>query len=82
MRETSFFSAERGPQRWFFDEIRFLSEQQFEQKDAERPQEFASNASNWLDLYPPRDVLSAEYIYSAWRPDIIRRVLKGFDPIC
>ena len=35
-----------------------------------------------LDLYPPQDVLSAEYVYSAWRPDIIRRVLKGFDPNC
>ena len=54
-----------------------MSEQQFEQKDAERPQEFASNVSNWLDLYPARDVLAAEYVYSAWRPDIIRRVLKG-----
>ena len=56
-----------------------MSEQQFEQKDAERPQEFASNVSNWLDLYPPRHVLSAEYVYSAWKPEIIRRVLKGLD---
>ena len=54
-----------------------MSEQQFEQKDAERPQEFASNVSNWLALYPPRHVLSAEYVYSAWKPEIIRRVLKG-----
>ena len=56
-----------------------MSEQQFEQKDAERPQEFASNVSSWLDLYPPRHVLSAEYVYSAWKPEIIRRVLKGLD---
>ena len=79
MSATPFSSPERGPQKWFFDEIKFLSEQQFEQKDAERPQEFASNVSNWLDLYPPRHVLSAEYVYSAWKPEIIRRVLKGLD---
>ena len=30
--------AEAGPQRWFFDELSFLSEQQFESKDTERAQ--------------------------------------------
>ena len=32
-----------GPLQWFYEELKYLTEQQFEQQDAERPQYFASN---------------------------------------
>ena len=34
-----------GPLQWFYEELKYLAEQQFEQQDAERPQNYASNLS-------------------------------------
>ena len=32
-----------GPLQWFYEELKYLTEQQFEQQDVERPQNYASN---------------------------------------
>lgn len=71
----NFFSTEVGPQDWFFKDLEYLSQQQFEQKEPEKLQGYASNLSHWLDHYPPKDVLQADFVYSEWRPDVIRRAL-------
>ncbi len=43
-KKDVFFSLnlDKGPQRWFFDEMAFLGAQQFESKDAERAQTLVS----------------------------------------
>lgn len=60
--------------------MRFLSEQQFENKESERAMSYSSNVAHWLHLYPPADVLAADYVYAEWRPDLVTRVLKYLVP--
>ncbi len=77
----NFYPPESGPQRWFFEELRYLSEQQFESRVRERPQSLASNAAGWLQVYSPSETLCAEFVYrSDFRPDHIERVLAQLTP--
>ena len=71
---------ETGPLQWFFEEIQHTSVTQFEHKEVERVQTYASNVANWLHLYPPKDVLSADYVYTTWRPELVERVLAYLSP--
>ena len=45
-----------------------------------RVQSYASEVAGWLHMYPPKDVLSASYMYSAWRPDLVDRVYAYLSP--
>ena len=46
-----------GVLQWFYEELKHLSEQQFHQKDKERPINFASVLALWMHMYPPKNVL-------------------------
>ena len=46
-----------GALQWFYEELKHLSEQQFHQKDKERPINFASVLALWMHMYPPKNVL-------------------------
>ena len=71
---------ETGPLQWFFEEIHHLSIAQFQHKETSRVQAYASEVAGWLHMYPPKDVLSASYVYSAWRPDLVDRVYAYLSP--
>ena len=75
-----FAFIEKGPQLWFFKEIQYLTELQFENKDAEKIQSYASNVANWLQFYPYQDVLCADYVIAEWRPELVKRVVKYLVP--
>ena len=36
--------------------------------------------ANWLHVFPPVDALVADFVFSEWRPEVIRRVVKYLDP--
>lgn len=69
-----------GPQQWIFDEYRKLSEMQFRFKDKENPINLVSNVVHQMMTYPLTDVLSANYLLSEWRPDLIEDVLSRLTP--
>ncbi|XP_071749609.1 insulin-degrading enzyme isoform X2 [Lepeophtheirus salmonis] len=71
---------EKGPQRWFFDEIKMLSIQQFEYKDMEKVQGYGSSIATWLHLYDIKDILCGDYIINNWRPDLVDHVLSCLRP--
>ena len=74
------YIPECGPQKRFFSEIAYFSSQQFETREPERVGTYASDVASWLHAYPPIDVLRAEFVFSEWRPDLVRRVVKYLVP--
>ena len=62
---------ETGAVKWFYEELKLISEQQFHQRERERPIDFASVLASWMHIYPPRQVLAGEYLMYNWRPDLI-----------
>jgi insulysin len=69
-----------GPLQWFYDELKYLSDQQFQQQDVDRPQNQASNAALWLHMYPAKEVWAADYLLYEWRPDLIERIYAYLCP--
>lgn len=67
---------EAGPQKWIFDEYSKLSEMQFRFKDKENPMSLVSNVVHQMLIYPLPDVLSANYLLTEWRPELIEDVLS------
>lgn len=53
---------------------------QFRFKDKENPISFVSNVVHQMLIYPLPDVLSANYILTEWRPDLIEDVLSRLNP--
>ena len=52
----------------------------FRFKDKEDPRGYVSDLAGDLHDYPVNDVLSAGYLLSSWRPDLIREVLDHLTP--
>lgn len=69
-----------GPKRWIFDEYRLLSEMQFRFKDKETPLSLVSGVVHSMQLYPLEEVLSAPYLITEWRSDLINDLLSTFCP--
>lgn len=69
-----------GPQKWIFEEYCNLSEMQFRFKDKENPLSLVSNVVHAMQTYPLEEVLTAPYLISEWRPDLICDLWKRFSP--
>jgi insulysin len=70
----------KGPQKWIFDEYCRLNEMQFRFKDKENPLHLVSNIVHSMLVYPMNDVLSANYLLTEWRPELIQEVIDKLDP--
>lgn len=68
------------PKKWIFDEYRKLMEIQFKYKDKETPMSLVTFAVDAMEVYPLEEVLSAPYLISEWRPDIIKKLVNEFLP--
>lgn len=69
-----------GPQRWIFDEYSRLNEMQFRFKDKENPLHLVSQCVHSMLVYPLNEVLSANYLLTDWRPELIQDVLDKLSP--
>lgn len=69
-----------GPQKWIFDEYRKLNEMQFRFKDKENPLHLVSNVVHSMLVYPLNEVLSANYLLTEWRPELIEQVMERLHP--
>lgn len=70
----------KGPQKWIFDEYCRLNEMQFRFKDKENPLHLVSNIVHSMLVYPLPEVLSANYLLTEWRPDLIEQVMEKLNP--
>lgn len=64
-----------GPKKWIFEEYLNLSEMQFRFKDKETALLLVSSVVHSMQLYPMEEVLTAPYLISDWRPDLIQNLL-------
>eukprot|EP01016_Furgasonia_blochmanni_P029771 TRINITY_DN31188_c0_g1_i2.p1 TRINITY_DN31188_c0_g1~~TRINITY_DN31188_c0_g1_i2.p1 ORF type:complete len:255 (+),score=21.14 TRINITY_DN31188_c0_g1_i2:64-828(+) len=68
---------ERGPQEWFFQEVKTIVELQFRFQDKEEPIEHVSDLAENMHDYPVRDVMAAGYLFEEYRPDLIKKLLSS-----
>lgn len=69
-----------GPQRWIWEEQRDLMALEFRFKDAQEPRNFAAGHVHLLQEFPMEDVLSAYYLMTDWRPELINELLSLLTP--
>ncbi|KOB70370.1 Insulin-degrading enzyme, partial [Operophtera brumata] len=66
---------EQGAQRWVWEEQRDLMAMEFRFKDVQEPRSLVVSHE-----FPMEDVLSAYYIVSEWRPELIDELLSMLTP--
>lgn len=71
---------QEGPLKWVQDETADIKQMLFRFKDKESPSSYISHLVHNLQEYPVEDVLSANYLISEWRPDLIEQTLNHFQP--
>lgn len=69
-----------GPKKWIFEEYLNLSEMQFRFKDKETALLLVSSVVHSMQLYPMEEVLTAPYLISEWRPDLIQNLMDDLVP--
>ena len=68
------------PNKAYYEELKLLTEQQFEMKEREKAVTVAELLAHSLHCYDPVDVLTGDYLISEWRPDLITRILADLHP--
>ncbi|ODN05282.1 Insulin-degrading enzyme [Orchesella cincta] len=69
-----------GPQKWVWEEMRDVNAMLFRFKDKERPQSFVTHISSSMHNFPLTDVLSAGYILTDFKPELITEILEHLVP--
>lgn len=69
-----------GAKKWIFEEYLNLSEMQFRFKDKETALLLVSSVVHSMQLYPMEEVLTAPYLISDWRPDLIQNLVDDLIP--
>ena len=69
-----------GPQKWVFDELEGLSRVQFRFKDKEKPQSYVCSLASKLQYYPMEEVISGDYSFKEWKPDLVTSLLDMLTP--
>jgi len=69
-----------GAKDWVFQECRDLNAMQFRFKDKERPQSYVCGLAGHLHEFPLNEVLTAGYLLTEWKPELINDVLQQLTP--
>lgn len=69
-----------GPQKWVFDELEGLSRVQFRFKDKEKPQSYVCSLASKLQYYPMDEVISGDYSFKEWKPELVTSILDLLTP--
>ncbi|XP_073964401.1 insulin-degrading enzyme-like [Choristoneura fumiferana] len=68
------------PQRWVWEEQRDLMAMEFRFKDAQEPRSLVTSHVSLVQEFPMEDVLSAYYLLTEWRPELIDELLDLLTP--
>ncbi|XP_063543756.1 insulin-degrading enzyme [Cydia strobilella] len=66
---------ETKPQRWVWEEQRDLMAMEFRFKDAQEPRSLVTSHVGLLHEFPMEDVLSAYYLLTEWKPELVDELL-------
>ena len=70
---------QKGPQKWYFEELRTLAAQQFEYQEQPDMQARVMRISHNLHFYPPDDVLRADSLIYEYNPGLIEKFLNALN---
>ncbi len=71
---------DKGIQRWVFDETRQLAEINFRFQEKPAPMSLVRNLSTLQHHFPAEEVLHGPFVYSQYRPELIRELLDKLTP--
>ncbi|GGO75106.1 insulinase family protein [Bowmanella pacifica] len=71
---------EEGVSKWRFEERQKFGQMAFDFHDKPKAMDLASHLAVQLHYYPPRDLLSGEYLLEQFSPDLIHRMLAQMQP--
>ncbi|KAJ0170064.1 hypothetical protein K1T71_014670 [Dendrolimus kikuchii] len=69
-----------GPKKWVWEEQRDLMALKFRFKDTQEPRSLVMGQVHLSQEFPMEDVLSAYYIMTEWRPELIEELLALLTP--
>ncbi|XP_013144046.1 PREDICTED: insulin-degrading enzyme [Papilio polytes] len=69
-----------GPQRWVWDEQRETLSTDFTYRDVQEPRSFVIKHVHLLQEFPMEDVLSAYYLLTEWKPELIEELQSRLVP--
>ncbi|KAK3095847.1 hypothetical protein FSP39_019946 [Pinctada imbricata] len=69
-----------GPQEWVFKECQDLGAMTFRFKDKEKPRSYTTHLAGIMHYYPLPELLSAPFLMTEYRPDLIKMVLDLLTP--
>ncbi|XP_015116960.1 insulin-degrading enzyme isoform X2 [Diachasma alloeum] len=69
-----------GPVRWIFEECRQIAQMDFDFKEKSSPRTYVNQTVQALQKYPMEEVLSAPYLPTEWRPDLITLITDHLVP--
>eukprot|EP00271_Cylindrocystis_brebissonii_P012852 TRINITY_DN32367_c0_g1_i1.p1 TRINITY_DN32367_c0_g1~~TRINITY_DN32367_c0_g1_i1.p1 ORF type:complete len:963 (+),score=199.34 TRINITY_DN32367_c0_g1_i1:121-2889(+) len=69
-----------GPQEWVFQELKAMAEMEFRFAEEAAADDYTVDLASNLLLYPPAHVISADYMYEKWDPQLVEEVLGHLTP--
>ncbi|XP_023937741.2 insulin-degrading enzyme [Bicyclus anynana] len=69
-----------GAKKWVWEEQRDLMAMEFRFKDAQEPRALVVGHVHLLQEFPMQDIMSAYYLLTDWRPDLIDELLALLTP--
>jgi len=72
--------ADKGVERWLFDENARLAEIDFRFAEKSSPVGLARRLASWQHEVPQADVLYAPYAFDDWRPELIEELIAHLRP--
>ncbi|OAD60877.1 Insulin-degrading enzyme [Eufriesea mexicana] len=69
-----------GPVEWIYNECRDIANINFKFKEKSYPCDYVSSIAQRLYDYPMEDILTVEYLFPLWKPDLIKWVMGYLKP--
>uniref|UniRef100_A0ACD5XLA5 Uncharacterized protein n=1 Tax=Avena sativa TaxID=4498 RepID=A0ACD5XLA5_AVESA len=68
------------PQEWIFKELQDIGYMEFRFAEEQPPDDYVVDLSENMLFYSEKHIISGEYFYEGWEPELVKHVLSFFHP--
>ena len=68
------------PQEWIFKELQDIGYMEFRFAEEQPPDDYVVDLAENMLFYSEKHIISGEYIYEGWEPELVKHVLSFFHP--
>ncbi|KAL5217065.1 hypothetical protein ABZP36_017749 [Zizania latifolia] len=68
------------PQEWIFKELQDIGYMEFRFAEEQPPDDYAVDLAENMLYYSEKHIISGEYIYEGWEPELVKHILSFFHP--